>query len=267
MIRVTVWYEMAQEAGYLKEEFVNPDMKPADRERFEAFLAASAPKIREVYPDGVGGTLAKALAKNPDFEVRYAHLYEDHYGLTEEILENTDVLVYWAHVMHDVIPDALAYKIVQRVQRGMGFIPLHSAHKSKPFMYLLGTSGCLQWREGDFCRVWTAEPAHPIAQGIPQSFELSEEEMYGEPFDIPKPDDNIFISWYRGGEVFRSGCTWTRGYGKIFYFQAGHETSPSYHNPYVLKILENAVYWAAPTLWRQNFDCPNTLEMPEAKYR
>lgn len=150
--------------------------------------------------------------------------------------------------------------------KGMGFIPLHSAHPSKPMKALLGTSGSLKWREGDFCRVWNTNPTHPIAQGIPESFELEEEEMYGEFFDIPKPDDVVFLSWYRGGEVFRSGCTWQRGYGKIFYFQPGHETNPSYHNPYVLKVIENAVRWAAPVMWRENLECPNIVESPESKY-
>ena len=117
----------------------------------------------------------------------------------------------------------------------------------------------------DFCRVWTAAPGHPIAQGIPESFELEEEEMYGEPFDIPRPDDNIFISWYSGGELFRSGCTWTRGYGRIFYFQPGHETSPNYHNPYVQRIIRQGIRWAAPRTWRENFDCPNILDAPEAR--
>jgi trehalose utilization protein len=167
--------------------------------------------------------------------------------------------------MHQAIPDSLAFKIVKRVQAGMGFIPLHSAHQSKPFTYLMGTSGSLSWREGDFCRIWTVAPAHPIARGIPEAVELCEEEMYGEPFDIPTPEETIFISWYGGGEVFRSGCTWKRGYGKIFYFQPGHETSPSYHNPYVLKIIENAVYWTAPTVWRKDFSCPNIVESPEKK--
>ena len=186
-------------------------------------------------------------------------------GEVAAVLDDTDVLVWWSHILQDAIPDALAFKIVQRVQKGMGFVPLHSAHKSKPFMYLLGTSGCLKWREDDFCRVWTAAPGHPIAQGSPESFELEEEEMYGEPFDIPRPDDNIFISWYSGGELFRSGCTWTRGYGRIFYFQPGHETSPNYHNPYVQRLIRQGIRWAAPRTWRENFDCPNILDAPEAR--
>ncbi len=263
MIRVTVWYEYTQESG----EFT-PEMKekiPADRmESLMNWLPERSKEIRRQYPNGLMETLAAYLRKNPDFQVTSVNLHMPEYGLPDELLDNTDVLIYWAHIMHDIVPDSLALKIARHVQAGMGFIPLHSAHQSKPFVYLLGSSGTLRWREGDFCRIWTAAPSHPIARGIPESVELVEEEMYGEPFDIPKPDETVFISWYSGGEVFRSGCTWTRGYGRIFYFQPGHETSPSYHNPYVLKIIENGVYWAAPEIRRESFDCPNILISPEA---
>ncbi len=263
MIRVTIWYEYAQEIGVLKREMV-PGMSDKDFEFFSDFVKSRVERIKEVYPKGLIGTLSEALEKDPEFRITLTNIYEKDYGLPDELLENTDVLVWWSHVLQDAVPDSLAMKIVKRVQKGMGFVALHSAHKSKPFMYLLGTSGTLKWREDDFCRVWTVNPAHPIAQGIPEMIELQEEEMYGEPFDVPKPDDNIFISWYRGGEVFRSGCTWTRGYGKIFYFQPGHETSPNYHNPYIQKIIGQGIHWAAPTVYRENFDCPNILTSPES---
>ena len=266
MIRVTLWYEYAQEIGSCPREYV-PDMSEEDYLGFMGFVGSRVEKMKQVYPKGLMGTLAEALRKNPEFEITETNIFMPEYGLTDELLENTDVLVWWSHILQDAIPDALAMKIVRRVQMGMGFVALHSAHKSKPFMYLLGTSGCLQWREDDFCRVWTATPSHPIARDIPQYFELEEEEMYGEPFDIPRPDDTIFMSWYRGGELFRSGCTWTRGYGKIFYFQPGHETSPNYHNPIVQKIISQGIEWAAPSVWRKDFDCPNSLDQPEQKYR
>ena len=148
--------------------------------------------------------------------------------------------------------------------KGMGVIFLHSAHMCKPMRFLLGTSGTLRWREGDFCRVWNSCPSHPIAEGIPASFELEEEEMYGEFFDIPQPDDQVFISWFRGGEVFRSGCTWTRGLGRIFYFQPGHETNPSYTNPYVQKIIQNAVKWTAGNgTRREKLECIHAEKAPE----
>ena len=264
MIRVTLWYEYAQEIGFAPRGLV-PEMDDETFASFEEFVGSRVEKMKEVYPKGLMGTLAEALKTDDELVITQTNLFEKDYGLPDELLEQTDVLVWWSHIFQNAIPDELAYKIVQRVQRGMGFVPLHSAHKSKPFMYLLGTSGCLKWREDDFCRVWTAMPSHPIAEGIPEYFELEEEEMYGEPFDIPRPDDNIFISWYRGGELFRSGCTWTRGYGRIFYFQPGHETSPNLHNPYVQRIIRQGIHWTAPRVWRENFDCPNILTPPESE--
>lgn len=267
MIRVTIWYEYVQESGELPESFLPAGTPEEHRENFRKFIANSAAAIKKVYPKGVMGTVAEHLSGCEDMQVTSVNLFMPEYGLTDELLEHTDVLIWWAHIAHDAVPDELVRKIRNRVLKGMGFIPLHYAHPSKPMQALLGTSGSLKWREGDFCRVWNINPTHPIAQGIPESFELSEEEMYGEPFDIPKPDDILFLGWFRGGEVFRSGCTWTRGYGKIFYFQPGHETSPSYHNPLILKIIENAVRWAAPVMWRENLDCPHAAESPESIVR
>lgn len=264
MIRVTLWYENVQEEG-IASAAMTESASEEERERILRDLKEGSERIRRQYPDGLMGTIAGALRKEKDLEVTCVTQQMPECGLTQELLENTDVLIWWAHVAHEEVPDEIAYRVVRRVQAGMGFIPLHSAHKSRPFMYLLGTTGTLSWREGDFCRVWTVSPSHLIAKGIPESIELSEEEMYGEPFDIPKPDDTVFISWYSGGEVFRSGCTWTRGYGKIFYFQPGHETSPSYHNPYILKIIANAIRWAAPEIVRERFDCPNVPMSPEEK--
>lgn len=265
MIRVTVWYEYVQECGELNDLVFPVDkMTEEEKAKLSQDLAEGARMIKEVYPNGVMGTLVDYLKTCEDMEVTSVNLYMPEYGLTDELLNNTDVLIWWAHMAHDAVPDSLVAKIKERVLKGMGFIALHSAHPSKPLQALLGTSGTLSWREGEYCRVWNVNPTHPITQGIPPYFEL-EEEMYGEYFDIPKPDDNIFISWFRGGEVFRSGCTWTRGYGKIFYFQPGHETNPSYHNPYVRKVIENAIRWAAPTMWRTELDCPHVEEAPESK--
>ena len=267
MIRVTVWYEKTEEYGVLTRDMVSPDMPDEAFSGFSQFVARASQKVHEVYPNGHMTPIIEELQKDPDIRVTYTTMYDAEYGLSDELIDNTDVLIWWAHLMHNCIPDEKVKKIIDRIHRGMGFVALHSAHKSKPFMGILGTSGTLRWREGDFCRVWNINPTHPIAAGIPESFELCEEEMYGEYFDIPKPDDIVFMSWYRGGELFRSGCTWTRGYGKVFYFQPGHETSPSYNNPTVLKIIHNAVRWAAPVLWRENMDCPNVLESPESRYQ
>lgn len=219
MIKVTVWDENLQEEN---------------------------PKMKQVYPQGIRKVLADALAKDEEFCVRAVHEKMPQSGLTDEILEETDVLIFWAHKTKESMPDELAEKIRQQVVKGMGFIPLHSAHLSKPFKLLMGTSCTLKYRYVDYARIWNTCPTHPIARGIPQVFDLEIEEMYGEYFDVPKPDDVVFTSWFEGGNVFRGGCTWTRGDGKIFFFHPGHDTYPTYHNPHVQKILANAVRWAAP---------------------
>ena len=89
--------------------------------------------------------------------------------------------------------------------------------------------------------------------------------MYGERFDIPTPEKLVFISWYAGGEVFRSGCTWERGHGRIFYFSPGHETFPIYHDKHVQRIFLNAARWAAPRIMRPD-SCPN-IPVPIEKIR
>lgn len=157
------------------------------------------------------------------------------------------------------MPDALAEKIAARVQGGMGAIFLHSAHMSKPFRRLMGTSCTLKWREvNERERLWITDPAHPIAAGLPEYVDIAHEEMYGEFFDIPKPDETVFIGWYQGGEVFRSGVTYRRGLGKVFYFQPGHETNESYYNENVRKILLNAAAWARPVCpIKSELACPN----------
>lgn len=264
MIRVTLWYEYIQEAGKADEKFYPQGMSKEDEAGFFTYLNEGAKKIAAVYPEGLMAPIQSCLSAQEDIQVTSVHMMMEEFGLTDQTLDETDVLIWWAHISHDSIPDSLVQNIVERVNKGMGFIPLHSSHKSKPFMRLMGTSGCLKWREGDFCRIWTVDPVHPIAAGIPEQIELSEEEMYGEHFDIPRPDDIVFLSWFRGGEVFRSGCTWQRGYGKIFYFQPGHETSPSYHNEHVKQIILNAVRWAAPTKRLTELNCPNAIVAPEA---
>lgn len=220
MIRVTVWNENRHEQ--------------------------TNEKVREVYPEGIHGAIASFL-KEEDYEVRTATLDEPEHGLTEEVLNNTDVLLWWGHVAHDEVDDEIVKKVQQRVLDGMGLIVLHSGHFSKIFKTLMGTSCDLKWREaGEKERLWVVDPAHPIAEGIGEYFELEHEEMYGEHFDIPVPDELIFMSWFEGGEVFRSGVTYTRGNGKIFYFRPGHETHPTYYNENVQRVIQNAVKWAAP---------------------
>lgn len=217
-------------------------------------------EVKSIYPLGIHGTIAEYLKKNDEFEVGTATLDQEECGLTDEVLDNTDVLFWWGHMAHDKVPDEIAKKVVDRVLLGMGLVVLHSGHYSKPFVKLMGTSCSLRWRDGAFERIWNMNPGHPITKGIPACFDLEEEEMYGEFFDIPKPDELVFGGWFDSGEIFRSGCCWYRGAGKIFYFQPGHETNKSFHNPHVLKVLENAAYWAAPVRRRTTLECFHSEE-------
>jgi trehalose utilization protein len=200
-----------------------------------------------VYPHGIHEAIAAYLREQPGLAVRKATLDEPDQGLPQEVLDNTDVLTWWGHAAHKEVADALVDRIQARVLAGMGLVVLHSGHHSKIFKRLMGTSCDLQWREGnDHERLWVVEPGHPIAAGLPPYIELDHEEMYGERFDIPAPETLVLVSWFSGGEVFRSGCCYTRGLGKIFYFRPGHESFPTYYHPLVRRVIGNAVRWAAP---------------------
>lgn len=200
-----------------------------------------------MYPNGIHGTVKEFLEKNDDMIVRTVTLDDPDQGLPDELLNDTDVLMWWGHMAHGEVQDSLAEKIRNRVwNEGMGFIAMHSAHMSKPFRMIVGSSGQLSWGDGQREIVWNLMPQHPIAAGIPEYFELETEEMYGEPFRVPQPDELVFTSWYAGGNIFRSGLCYYRGVGKLFYFQPGHETCASFHNPHVQRVLTNAVRWAKP---------------------
>lgn len=203
-------------------------------------------KVRDIYPQGIHGAIAAFL--EADFSVKTATLDEPDHGLSDDVLSNTDVLIWWGHLAHHEVKDEIVQKVRQRVWDGMGLIVLHSGHNSKLFKSLMGTSCDLKWREADDSeRLWIVDPSHPITAGLKEYIEIKEEEMYGEHFDIPAPDELIFVSWFSGGEIFRSGCTYKRGNGKIFYFRPGHETYPTYHHREVKKVIKNAVNWVNRT--------------------
>jgi trehalose utilization protein len=219
MTRVTVWNEYRQE-------------------RSETAVAA-------VYPDGIHAAIADGL-REAGFEVGTATLDEADHGLTDAVLDHTDVLTWWGHAAHPDVADEVVDRVHQRVLDGMGLIVLHSGHHSKIFRRLMGTSCDLKWREaGERERLWVVDPSHPIADGLGDGFAIDEEEMYGEHFDVPAPDRLVLVSWFEGGEVFRSGCTYRRGRGRVFYFRPGHETHPTYHDANVRRVIANAARWAA----------------------
>ncbi len=215
-------------------------------------------KIAELYPQGIHGAIAADLEKSAELEVRTATLDDPDQGLPDAVLQTTDVLIWWGHRAHREVQDALVEKIQLRILSGMGLIVLHSGHYSKIFKRMMGTYCSLKWRDiGEKERLWNLAPGHPVTAGIGDYFEIPKEEMYGERFDIPEPDQLIFVSWFAGGEVFRSGCTWERGQGRIFYFRPGHESYPTYHDSNVLKVIGNAVRWAKPRVWMGTQDSPN----------
>ncbi|MFC5528841.1 ThuA domain-containing protein [Cohnella yongneupensis] len=206
-------------------------------------------KVASIYPQGIHHAIASHLIKNEALQVKTAVLDDPEHGLSDETLRDTDVLIWWGHMAHDEVQDEIVEKVRSRVLDGMGLIVLHSGHGSKIFQSLLGTkTGALKWRDdGEKERLWVIEHGHPIADGIGEYIEIPQEEMYGERFEIPAPDELVFVSWFEGGEIFRSGCCYRRGKGKLFYFRPGHETFPTYYHPDVLRVISNAVSWAAPT--------------------
>ena len=201
--------------------------------------------VGDLYPDGIHGAIASALNAADGIEATTATLQEPEHGLTQERLDNTDVLLWWGHAAHGDVEDAVVERVVEAVWSGMGFIALHSAHFAKPFKRLMGSACNLTWREaGERERLWVTSRNHPIAAGLPDHFELENEEMYGEPFGVPEPLETVFVSWFQGGEVFRSGLTYKRGAGNVFYFRPGHETYPTYFDENVRRVLTNATRWA-----------------------
>lgn len=226
-------------------------------------------KVKAVYPNGIHNVIAEGLREHGFTEVRTATLDEPEHGLTADVLAATDVLLWWGHMAHGDVKDEIVERVYQRVMDGMGLIVLHSGHHSKIFKKLMGVNADLKWREANEKeRLWVVNPAHPIADGLPDYFELPHEEMYGEPFGIPEPDSLVLVSWFQGGEIFRSGCCFYRGRGKVFYFRPGHETFPTYYDKNVRHVIANGVRWAAPTngprVWVENRTVP--LEpLPDAE--
>jgi trehalose utilization protein len=203
-------------------------------------------KVRAIYPDGMHSTIADGIRENlgERASVSTTTLDEPEHGLTEDVLDATDVLVWWGHMAHGDVSDEIVERVQRHVLSGMGLVVLHSGHWSKIFGKLMGTTCTLRWRsEQDRELVWTVDPTHPIAQGIPHPFVIPQQEMYGEFFDVPAPDELVFLSTFTGGEVFRSGMTWKRGHGRIFFFSPGDQDYPVYHQAEVRRVIANGVEW------------------------
>jgi len=238
MIKVTVWCEFIQEK--------------------------TQPEVTAIYPDGIHTAIAEFLSLDSELVVRTACLEQPEHGLTDEVLADTDVLIWWGHTAHDRVADEIVDRVQNRVLMGMGLMVLHSGHLAKPLRRMLGTACTLRWREiGENERLWNIAPGHPITQGIGDFVDIPHEEMYGECFDIPTPDELVLLGWFKGGEVFRSGCVWNRGYGKVFYFQPGHETYPIYRQPEIQTIITNGVKYLYQPMKRADLGCPNVQPLEE----
>ncbi len=218
--------------------------------------------VRAIYPDGIHATLGRALEEHLGAVVRTATLREPEHGLSQAVVDATDVMIWWGHKAHGEVSDVVAERVQRAVLAGMGLVVLHSGHYSKPFTRLMGTHCSLRWREADEKeRLWSVHPAHPMLAGVPSYVELPQEEMYGERFDVPDPDELVMISWFQGGEVFRSLMSWRRGHGRVVYFRPGHETYPTYHDPHVRRIVANAAAYARPLLRRDDAGSPETAAL------
>lgn len=212
---------------------------------------------RALYPDGIHGALRAALEEAGGARVATATLDEPEHGLDQARLDGTDVLLWWGHLAHDEVDDAVVERVRRAVLAGMGLVVLHSGHFSKPFTRLLGTHGRLRWREaGEREHLWNLRPDHPILAGIGDVITLEHEEAYGERFDVPEPDELLMLSWFAGGDVFRSVATWRRGFGRIVYVRPGHETYPTYHHPEIRRLIVQAAHWAAARVRRDEAEAP-----------
>ena len=227
----------------------------------EFFHEKQEEKVAKIYPNGIHEALKKGV-EDGEIAVRTATLDNINEALSKEILSNTDVLLWWGHVKHNDVPDEIAERVKNEVLKGMGAIFLHSAHHSKPFKLLMGTSCNLSWREdGDRELLWVVNPAHPIAEGIVRFVKLDHEETYGEPFGIPEPQQTVFIGSFEGGEILRAGCCWRKENGKVFYFQPGHETFPIYYNEEIIKIIKNAIHWAKSECRVKELNCHHITKL------
>jgi trehalose utilization protein len=206
------------------------------------------PSVAAIYPEGMHETIAAGIREHLDgAEVATATLEQPEHGLGPEVLDATDVLTWWGHAAHEAVAEAVVDRVCARVRNGMGLLVLHSGHYSKVFRALMGTTCSLRWRNDGLRElVWTVAPGHPIAEGVPEVFAVPRQEMYGEFFDVPPPEELVFISSFAGGEVFRSGCAYRRGRGRVFYFSPGDQEYPVYHQPEIRRVIANAARWARP---------------------
>lgn len=261
------------------------------------------PSQKEAYENFLGNAIADFLRGEDGLAVQSVTIDDPEQGISQAVLDNCDVLIWWGHKRQsEILPEA-GKRIVERISSGkLHLIALHSAHWSTPFVEAMneitrrrtvatGTAKsdityvpppkqytvprydtrltpftiarkfpdgrqnlevhlpycCFPAyrNDGKPSHVKILQKGHPITKGIPHEFQISRTEMYDEPFHVPEPDDVILEERWATGEWFRSGMLWRLGKGIVFYFRPGHETFPVYKEQFPLKILSNAVRWAA----------------------
>lgn len=205
----------------------------------------------DVYPNDINSAVAEHLNEHDDLVARAVSIGEPEQGVGEDRLDWADTLVWWGHARHDDVTDETVDRVEAAVtDDGLGFVSLHSAHYSRPFTRLCGTSGDLgevRYEDippGETETVTVEASDHPLARGV-SDFALPDVEMFGEPFDIPEPDEVVFRSEFEEGGWFRSGVTFTFGEARGVYFRPGHEEFRIYHDPNVRRVIANAVRWTA----------------------
>lgn len=205
----------------------------------------------DVYPNDINSAVAEHLNEHPEFVAQAVHIDEPDQGVSEDRLEWADALVWWGHARHDDVREETVDRVEEYVtEEGVGFLALHSAHYALTFKRLVGASGDLgevRWEDippGETEELEVVDPDHPIAAGV-EDFTLPEVEMFGEPFDVPEPDDVVLHSTFPEGGEFRSLCTFTFGAARGAYFRPGHEEFRIYHDENVRRVVANAVRWVA----------------------
>jgi len=216
--------------------------------KVKALVWSEFTEPKDVYPKGIHGDIAEYLNASGNVEAKVVQLSDPDQGVSQAMLDWADVLLWWGHQKHRDVTDETVQRIVKSVKEGgMGYFAMHSAHYSRGLIAILGTPcGLGSVGDGGAESISVVMPDHPIAKGV-SDFVVPRTEYFGEPFGVPEPEAVVFKSTFEKGDNiwFRSGCCWTVGKGRVFYFRPGHETYPIMRQPEVQKVIYNATLWSA----------------------
>ena len=129
----------------------------------EGVHETTQPEIAAIYPTGSTVRSPRGWPACSDgARIRTATLADPEHGLSEEVLADTDVLLWWGHIAHDQVDDEVVERVRGHVLGGMGLIVLHSGHFSKIFTRLLGTTCSLRWRNEAASASWSGRSTRRI---------------------------------------------------------------------------------------------------------